>query len=338
MFRPIFLLPGAADGKERKRLRDRWDSRENDAAAKKVLEMIRAGGGEDFLQGDYESGTFSMLDHFTDLRGIHLFKEDIDFPRNTDNFEAIEFGFAEFWHSKFTGACFSGSYFEFARMFNCAFVECTFGFTHFFGCTLDRVQFINCEFREGNTFVNCDMKTCAFHGVASSERLFFECRFDEKTRISKPVTRGVATLPNADRAEFFKGIREAYEAGEVSGMADDFFLAERQSVTRYNTPSVLDKGRGFFVEALAGYGVRPLRVLAWMAAVLAVYSVVFAAEFGAQDGLMLSAGAFFTFGGSTDVLKLAGVGWKVAYVVESFFGIALMATFITVLARKAFRQ
>lgn len=337
MFIPIFLLPGATDNEPRKRVSERWESRANEAAAKKILEMIRAGGGEDFLQWDFEQGAFPMLEDFTDLRGLKLFEEEINFPTNTDNFEAIDFAFAEFWHCKLKGACFSNSSFKFARLYNTEFRECTFGFTNFFGCTLDRVRFIDCQFRENNTFTNCEFKSSSFSGSGFRSRIFFDCRFDEQTKISRPVSRGIATLEKKDEADFYRGIRESYEAGDVSNAADDYLLAERKSITRNNTECLARKARGYFVELLAGYGVRPARVLVSMLVVLSVFSTAFALKFGRNDGLMLSSGAFLTFGAKTDLLNSASLPWKIAYIAESFLGVSLMATFITVLARKAFR-
>lgn len=337
MFTPIFMLPGADDNDLWKRVADRWDAYENRDQAKEIFDKIRAGGGEDFLQWEYEQRKFPMLEDYTDLRGIKFFKEDITFPANTDNFEAIDFGFAEFWHTNFKNACFSSSHFKFARLYNTEFRECTLGFTHYFGCSFDRVRFIDCEFREKNTFTNCDFKSVSFAGCAFSERAFFDCRFDEQTKVGMPTARRNTKLEKKLEASFFRGVRESYEAGDVSDAADDYFLAERMSITRNNTDDLLPKVRGYFVEALAGYGVRPVRVLLSMLVVLAAFSVAFALKFGTNKGLMLSSGAFLTFGAETNLLNDAALPWKITYITESFLGVALMATFITVLARKAFR-
>jgi hypothetical protein len=333
MFRPIFTLPGALN-EEQERLTHRWDEPANKAAKKKILNMIRAGGGKDFLQGDFENGEFPMLKNYTDLRGISLFKEDIKFPENYDNFKSIDFTFAEFYHSKFKSACFLNSYFEFARIYNCEFIDCAFGFTNFFGCILERVKFINCSFNENNSFHNCDFKSTTFDSTGFRDRLFFDCRFDEQTRVNEPVPRGRATLADIDRAEFLKGIREGYEAGDVVDIADDYFVDERKKVTRFNTTGCTRKIRGYLLELVTGYGVRPIRVLTSMFFIFVIYSGIFAVKFGCADGLMLSAGAFFTFGAQADLLNSACLFWRIIYILEAFFGVALMATFITVLARK----
>jgi hypothetical protein len=61
-------------------------------------------------------------------------------------------------------------------------------------------------------------------------------------------------------------------------------------------------------------------------------------KIGVSEGLLLSAGAFFTFGANTHYLQTLGSCLKLIYIVESFIGISLMAVFITVLANLWFRE
>lgn len=60
--------------------------------------MIRAGAGEDFLQGDFEQGQLSLLEDMWDLKGLNIFDEQFKFPGG-DTFENIDFSYAEFRHS-----------------------------------------------------------------------------------------------------------------------------------------------------------------------------------------------------------------------------------------------
>lgn len=333
IFRPIYLLPGAVD-KEQERLRSRWDDPANQAAKELILAKIRAGAGEDFLQWDFEQGTVPFLNYYTDLRGLSLDGEDIKFPEDEDNFDAIDFKLARFYNSKFRSACFFQSHLQFAQIVNCEFINCRFSFTTFFGCTLENVTFSNCSFGENNAFMNCDLRSVKFTESGYSGRMFFDCRFDERTSIADPKQMTRASLADVERAEFFKGIREAYEAGEVVDEADRYFFLERQSVTRYNVSGQLHKGRNYVLEYVTGYGIMPFRVFLTMLMVFLGFTGLFTSAFGVGDGLMLSAGAFLTFGALVDLLADVPSWWRIIYVIESFFGIALMATFITVLARK----
>lgn len=333
MFRPIYLLPGAV-AEEQEKLRSRWDDSANETAKELILAKIRAGAGEDFLQWDFEQGKVPFIDYYTDLRGLSLEGEDIRFPEDKDNFDAIDFKFARFFNSKFRSACFFRSHFELAWIVNCEFINCRFSFMTFFGCTLENVTFSDCSFGENNAFMNCDLSKVKFTESGYSARMFFDCRFDARTSIADPKQTTRASLANVERAEFFKGIREAYETGEVVDEADRYFFLERQSVTRYNVSGRIHKGRNYVLEYVTGYGIMPFRVFLTMLIVFSVCTGLFILRFGVADSLMLSAGAFLTFGALVDLLKCVPSYWRVFYVTESFVGVALMATFITVLARK----
>ena len=69
-----------------------------------------------------------------------------------------------------------------------------------------------------------------------------------------------------------------------------------QAVTRHNSDTWLAKGFGFLKEWLAGYGVRPFRVLGMMFGALLISASAFSLALGNADGIMLAAGALFTFG------------------------------------------
>lgn len=73
-----------------------------------------------------------------------------------------------------------------------------------------------------------------------------------------------------------------------------------------------------------------------MLTVFVVCSSFFMLKLGAGEGLILSAGAFFTFGASTNHLRVLCLPFRILYVGEAFIGISLIALFITVLARRWF--
>lgn len=60
MFVSIDRLP-QFDPAQRERYRRRWEQNEGRHLRERVLELIRAGAGEDFLQGDFEAGRRSMI-------------------------------------------------------------------------------------------------------------------------------------------------------------------------------------------------------------------------------------------------------------------------------------
>jgi hypothetical protein len=95
-FQRIDLLP-RYDPKSASRSRNRWETAEGRIIGERVLELIRKGGGEDFLQWDFENGRLGLLESQWDLAGFDLTSETIFFPEG-DSFEAMDFSYARFWH------------------------------------------------------------------------------------------------------------------------------------------------------------------------------------------------------------------------------------------------
>jgi hypothetical protein len=80
-FNRIDLLP-QYDFERKKRVQARWtDSEDGSALHSYILEKIRKGAGEDFLQWDFEHGKLEFLEDYCDLAGFQIFKEDIEFPK-----------------------------------------------------------------------------------------------------------------------------------------------------------------------------------------------------------------------------------------------------------------
>lgn len=342
MFTPIYLLP-QYNTEDLSKYRDRWNTPEGRPLQDKILKMIRNGAGEDFLQWDFEQGKLGFLESMWDLKGINIFKEQIDFPA-ADNFEAIDFSYASFYHSKFKNATFLSASFNFIKLYNCEFMDCAFLFTSFYGVTLEKTKFINCDFVEHSRITNCDLKEVKLENCFTPTNLFFDCKFDEQTTIDdlmdKPLRMPSSNLQlsKSDLAEIFKGIKEGYRAGDVIKQARLYFFKERQSITRHNSKGLGEKIGGYFMELIAGYGIKPLRVLLSMLTIFLIFSIVFITEIGFSEGILLSAGGFFAFGASTHYLQTLGAFWKVLYIAEAFCGISLMALFITVLANLWFRE
>mgnify|MGYP001601910208 CR=1 FL=1 len=340
MFTPIYLLP-QYNGKDCDKYQSRWDTSQGIEIRNKVLKMIRDGAGEDFLQWDFEHKELGFLESMWDLKGIDIYNEKIDFPTD-DNFEAIDFTYASFYHSKFRNATFPGTGFGFSKIYNCEFADCVFSRTSFYSATLEGSKFINCDFIEHNSITNCELREVKFERCFVYKNIFFNCKFDEQTFIDAPLDK-----PNimksfesskSDLAEIFKGIKEGYMAGDVIRQARQYFFKERQSIIRYNAKGWRGKASGYFLELIAGYGIKPIRVLLTMLTIFLIFSIFFIGKVGISEGLLLSSGAFFTFGANTHLLSTLSGFWKIIYILESFLGISLMALFITVLANFWFRE
>jgi hypothetical protein len=339
MFTPIYLLP-QHDIKVRAKYEDRWNTVEGQSLAEKVIEMIRKGGGEDFLQSEFEQGRLDFLESMWDLKGLKIFREEINFPKG-DNFEGIDFSYASFYHCKFNGACFPGTVFNFTRFYNCEFINCIFSYTNIYGAILENMIYQHCDFIEHNRLINCECKNVRFQDCFISDNILFDSRLDELSVLDRPREKSVwesVVLNSEYLAEIYKGIKDAYKSGNVIKQSRQYFFEERKALTRHNAKGWKDKIRGYLLEWVTGYGVKPSRVIGTMIAVLSLFSSVFAIIIGARQGLLLSAGAFFTFGANTHYLQDAGTFLTFLYIAESFSGIALMALFITVLANVWFAE
>ena len=70
-FTRIDLIPNY-DFEEAKRLQRRWtDDPEGPRTYEYILQKIREGGGEDFLQRDFENGKLGLLRDYCDLAGTN---------------------------------------------------------------------------------------------------------------------------------------------------------------------------------------------------------------------------------------------------------------------------
>ena len=95
---------------------------------------------------------------------------------------------------------------------------------------------------------------------------------------------------------------------------------------------------GLLKEYLAGYGVRPGRVLVTMLGAFVLSSVIFSAAVGPSDGFILAAGALFTFGAKADVLGRLHAFYQIAYIATAFVGISLTALFVAICSNVWFRE
>lgn len=340
MFMPIHLLP-QQDAEVRHRYRERWDiARTGPALRDKILQMIRDGAGEDFLQYEFERGALGFLEDDHDLKGLDILNEEITFP-DGDTFEAIDLSYARFYHSTFTNAVFNCD-FAFAEIYNCRFVNCIFAFNSFYGAILERVIFKACDFIEHSNFTNCDFKDVQFQGSCFAERFLFDCRFDENSGVDclnpQPLRMKSGPLDRKEIAGIWGSIKEAFRAGGIGKRAREYYYQERHAGTRYNTRSKYEMVGGYVLELIAGYGVKPGRVIGVMSVVLGLMTVIFAGKVGFSEGLILAAGAFFTFGASSERLQMLGGFYRTLYILTAFMGVSITALLVTVLANVWFRE
>jgi len=342
VFTPIHLLPRFEPEKSDLYQR-RWEKDQGPDLRKKILEMIRDGAGEDFLQGEFESHRLGFLESMWDLKGINIHGENLNFEGEDSGwFEAIDFSYAQFYHSKFQRAAFSPTTFNFARIYNCEFIDCTFSFAGLYGSTLEKVKFTNCNFIERNSFTNCYLQAVEFKNCFIPESIFGDCRFDANTTVNDPIEKAHRgwdlTFDKKQLAAIFQDLKEGYSAGGVVKQAREYFFCQNQATTRYNSDSIWDCLIGYFLELLTGYGVRPLRVLVVLILLVITGTAVFSQQVGFANALILTTGGFFTFGGYVDLLKGVSIWYRIAYICTAFLGMFLTGLYVTVLANVWFRE
>jgi len=330
MFQPIHILNTNSD--DLKKYQERWQTDRGKETQKYIIEQIKKGAGEDFLQYDFQSGKLSLLENEWDLKGIEIWELDVDFPKN-DTFEAIDFSYSRFWHSKFNHAAFvSGGGGIFARIYNCEFNHCLFYLNGWRGCTFEKVKFFKCDFMEHAYFVNCIFKDCVFTDCFLSEGIFSDCLFNVNTSINqlkyKTNNFGKHSLEKINLPEIYKGIKDAYSSGEVYDKYRDYFYKQKASETQY-LKSGWPKLSAQIQESVTGYGIRPVRVLEWSIFVILFFVNIYIYVFNLNIGtsFISSLSAFATMG---DVPSISWMSYF--YVVESLLGIGFFALFITVLS------
>jgi uncharacterized protein YjbI with pentapeptide repeats len=325
MFMPIYMLP-YRDIDEWKKYENRWN--ENEEIYNKVVELIKSGAGEDFLQSDYENGRLPILEDMWDLKGINFHGLDINFP-DGDNFEAINFKFAEFWNCNFTNATFPSTHFTFARFYNVTFKKCIFALGAFHGTKLENVTFEDCDFIEHSGFTNCEFANTKFIKTFFNDNIFHDCKFDNKITIDINLSCTRWGSPKAQMnmtnlSGLYTGIKESFENGKEYDLSREYYYQQLVAFRQYNITSKLRKVLSWLLDIISGYGVKPQRSLLCSLAVLSIFTIIFFFNLGFNDGLLLSTGSFFTFGAKTDRLNDLPAFFKILYVLESFLASHLM--------------
>jgi hypothetical protein len=343
MFTEIHLIrqPNKA---EMKKYRDRWSTAEGDSAQEGIIEALRTEGTEDSLKKAKEKQAGNITEGHRDLKGISIIEKEIVFKKEPADLENVDFSYASLRNTRFENVIFVNVNFNSADLFGCEFINCEFIFTNFYACYVEKTVFLNCDFIINNTITNCVFRETLMEKYFTPENFLFDCKFDEITSISEPLlkpNREENTGSSLDKmalAEIYKGIKLSYNEGNVTKKSRDYFFKERGAITRYNTSGLIDRIVGYLVEAIAGYGVRPIRVFITTVLIFLAYSGIFVHEFGLRQGMLISAGAFCTFGSSGNFLASAPYWVEMVYILESFTGISMMALFVTVLVNLLFKE
>ncbi|MGH6666150.1 MAG: pentapeptide repeat-containing protein [Pseudolabrys sp.] len=299
-FQRIDLLP-RYDPAARNKARSRWEDEEGRSLSETITEKIRKGAGEDFLQWDFEEGTLGFLEDYWDLAGIQLFNEEITFPTG-DNFENIDFSYARFWHCIFIDATFPQTHFAFTRLYNVEFKNCLFSFASFYGATFEKCKFIDCDFVEENGFENCEILDTRFDNCFFNKNKFTDCKFDEGVVFhfkKQPQVFGLLaqtasgfkeSLEKSSISGIYRGIKDGFLAGGIYNKSRDYVFRQHQAYTRFNQIGRLGRAKAYSWELIAGYGLRPGRVLAFLIGLFLIVFVWFAYRLDSiQDSLVFSA-------------------------------------------------
>jgi hypothetical protein len=202
---------------------------------------------------------------------------------------------------------------------------------------LENVTFIGCDFIGRNEIRNCRFINVKFMNCFIEANMFHNCRFDERTGIDTLVETSRYTdrpknFKPVDYAEIYRGIKESYRAGSVISKSREYYFLERHANTRYLIDGMFEKIGNYFLEYVVGYGIKPLRVLVSMILTFIVCTEIFIYKLGFTNGLLLSTGAYFTNGASSDLLRSIGTFYQIVFIIESFLGIVFTALFVTVMA------
>jgi hypothetical protein len=335
MYTSIFLL-SHSNTDQSKKYQNRWKTKEGVPLKHHIFRTLRDGSFEQFLHRDFAKKKLPILEHDKDLKGLYIEDEVIiDHPHHA--LKGIDLSYTFIDDSQFKRLYLQLINFSFASLHNVTFVNCTFSYATFYACYLENVTFINCDFLERNNIRNCRFTNVKFKNCYIDNNMFHSCRFDERTDIEvcihkshhqkKPKYFKLIELP-----ELSKGIKDGYKAGNVTGKAREYYFLEKQAITRYILDNPYQKAGNYFLEMIAGYGVKPLRVLLSMILVFLLFSEIFTAKLGYPAGLLLSTGGYFTNGASSDMLQKMDPFYLSLFIIESFLGIMFTALFVTVMA------
>lgn len=341
MFIPIIQL-SLYDPEEQQEVTSRWETPQGRQHHDFIMEKIREGAGEDFLQWDLENGVLQgFLRDMWDLRGFSLFKGEI-VPSKAGYFEALDFSYAEFYHSTFQKCCFLGTKFLFAKFHNCSFVNCAFLFANWRGCTFEQCAFEDTDFVEVCKFINCSFSDSRFTRYFTVSSLFEDCKFSATVEIDKPASMPIdpsgpkIRFENKQLEEIYLSFKEAYKSGAVHDEEREYYFKSKEAGTRYNNHGILDfLYRKLLIELFTGYGVKPFRALLCGIIAVAIFAGIFYTNsFDTNKSLITSISAFLTMGDANNLQW----PFNLLYLAEGFVGLFILGLYLTTLVNVWFSE
>jgi hypothetical protein len=301
-----------------------------------VKAAIAGGAGKDFLALAFERGELPMLESKNDLKG-YPFNEGAGFPTDQDIFVGIDFSYAQF-QATITGANFFQCDFTHNYLQRAKFTNCRFFFSYFFAGSFAHVEFENCEFDKAS-FSNCRFENTNFRGCRFSDATFSDCAIGPGTVISAPPTvlaPGTRCFMEPETlSDFYLGVSRGYAAGGADALSDATYIRSKRAERAYGKLSPNKKAISYLADWFSGYGTSPLRLLLGMGLVIAFTSIAFMTqEPNVPKAVLIAAGAFFTFGASSDAVAKYPWFLEILYVMTSFAGLTLNALFITLWANR----
>lgn len=330
MYTSVYLLTQNISDK-RNKYQERWKTKNGIQLKQDILTLLKNGITNDSLHKTPK-----------DLKGLTIEDEEI-FTKSPDILKGADLAFIYLFNTHFKNLNFTDASITYAKFYHVTFSDCIFSSTTFYACYLENVTFINCDFLERNDVRNCRFTNVCFKNCFIETNLFHSCRFDEQTHIdtlrstSQHIKKQIHFDPK-ELAELYKGLKNSYMAGKVINQSRDCYYLERQAITRYILENPFEKVGNYFLEIIAGYGIKPLRVLLWMVLLFIVFSLIFIAKIGYPDGLLLSTGAYFTNGAGTPYLQDLGIFYQSLFILESLLGILFTTIFVTVMANLWLRE
>jgi hypothetical protein len=341
MYTSIYLLTQAVK-ETSKHYQNRWKTKDGIPLKHHILKTLRDGTFERFLHKDFAEKKLPILEHDKDLKGLYIEDETIrDHPHHA--LKGIDLSYSYIGNTTFKNLNLIQTNFSFTSFHSVTFTNCIFSFSTFYASYLENVTFIECDFLERNNIRNCRFTNVTYKDCFIESNMFHSCRFDERTQVAglAPISiesRKKKNFNPVELAEIYKGMKDGYKAGNVINKCRKYFFLERQAVRKYILDNRLEKMGNYLLEIVAGYGIKPVRVLLSMLFVFLLFSIIFTIDLGYPNGLVLSTGAYFTNGAKSDLLPSIGSFYLLLFIIESFLGIIFTTLFITVTANVWFSE
>lgn len=341
MYTSVYLLNQNNHDKCTK-YQSRWRTEEGIRLKQHIIHRIKTENKQALLPGNLPQNKLSLLENEYDLKGLSLVNEKVT-ARSSDILNGADLSYLYVTNTHFKNINFANTNISFANLYNVTFTNCLFSYATFYANLLEDVSFFGCDFMERNDIRNCRFTNVSFQHCFIETNLFHSCRFDERTSIKGLRSTSQLSLKTVvfnpkELAELYKSLKNSYLTGKVINKSRDCYYLERQAITRYIIDNKYEKLGNFFLELIAGYGTKPLRVLVWMVMLFLIFSGIFINKIGYPDGLLLSTGAYFTNGVESQQLRDLDIVYKSFFILESFFGIVFTTLFVTVMANLWLRE